>query len=246
MQTRIIKGKIQHYDVNDKYDDNGNRYKRYFMVVNGEKLTAHVPTDVYFDEKADIVLEVTESNEAIAGLIPYSGVKWGKTTNLKKQVNPDDKYQLVEGVVLEKRKETFTHARGTGSDSINRNRTTTTYTISLDNQNLRVEEHIGTKIKAGDPIAAAVVDGWIVALKNKASNKVYGSAQPVYIVCLILLIAFNIAMQYLKFTGQESILTNFTMVLIVINICLVLFTIATFTSYKSRNAAKKFLMEKLK
>lgn len=247
--STIIKGKIQDYERSEKYDEEGYKYIRYWIRVNGEKYTLSFPdkSGIYLGNQMEVVLLCDENNVAVAGLCPKEGYRWGNTRALKKEVNETDRFELVEGQVQEKRKETFTLSRGTASNPpyYSNFRYVTTYTIVLPEKNFRVRDILGKRIKPGTEIAALLQENVGFMVKDLASGKIYGKPRLDYLIALFLLIAFNTAMFIVSRNGQQGIFTSYKMVLIIGNLFFGIAFLISFSGFISSSKTLKIFKQML-
>ena len=195
MSNKIIKGKIEDLERFEKYDEDGIKFIQYWIKVNNEKYTVTLArgSNVYFENNYEVILYVNEKNIAIAGLCPKKDFKWGKTKVLESEVHETDRFEIAEGLVVEKRKETF-NVSGAYTDYNNANlKTVVTYTIVLPEKSFRVHEAIGKRIKPNTEIVALTENNVAYIIKDNTNNKIYGKPRKDYIIALLLWISFNVA-----------------------------------------------------
>lgn len=250
MSNTVIKGRIQDYERSEKYDDDGFKYIGYWIKVNGEKYTLSLPgkTDIYFGSGLEVVLLVNENNVGIAGLCPKKGYRWGNTSPLKNEVNETDRFELAEGMVQEKRRESFNINKGTTSNSVyNYNlRTVITYTIVLPGKNFRVVEELGKKIKPNTDIVALLENDVAYIIKDKTNNKIYGKPRKDFIIALVLWIAFNIAMMVVAANGQKSVFTSYNQVMVIGNLVFGIAFLFSFSAFLSASKTMKIFQQMIK
>lgn len=230
MPTQTIKGKIVDYERIENYDDEGIKFISYWIKVNNEKytLTLAKGSAVYFENNDEVILYVDDNNIAIAGLCPKKGFKWGKTKAIDGLVQPTDRFEIAEGVVLEKRKEYF-NVSGAYTDYNNSNlKSVVTYTIILPEKRFRVHETLGKHIKPNTEIVALTENKVAYIIKDKTNNKIYGKPRKDFIIALILLIAFNLVMII-----KKDIFVSFTTLLVIGNLFFGIAFLLSFTGYLS-------------
>jgi hypothetical protein len=194
MSNKIIKGKIEDLERFEKYDEDGIKFIQYWIKVNNEKYTVTLAkgSNVYFENNYEVILYVNEKNIAIAGLCPKKDFKWGKTKVLESEVHETDRFEIAEGLVVEKRKENF-NVSGANTDYNNSNlKSVVTYTIVLPEKSFRVHETIGKRIKPNTEIVALTENNVAYIIKDKTNNKIYGKPRKDYIIGLLLWISFNV------------------------------------------------------
>ena len=186
-------------------------------------------------------IKPNSSNEVIAGYCLKEGYTWGENPGkLKKEVEPFEKYNFLEGTILEKQKST------TGSIYMNRSAISNrgsriSYTIVLENSRFHVSGDEGEYLQVSMHIATVLNNNSFVIVLDKAANKYLGLSQPYYIIFLFAIILFN---GYIYFSKQTPFV-NFNVVLFVVNIFLVLALIISFATYRITSSAKKFLLSKM-
>lgn len=242
MTDKIIKGNIDACERVEKYDDEGDKIIHYRLTVNKGNYTFTLPekSAVYFLDNVDVVLQVNENNVAVAGICPRMGFNWGDTSAIKGEIKETDRFELVRGKVLEKRKEKFNVSRGTFSSPsyYSQFRNVTTYTIVLPGKTFRVHETIGKHVKPDTEIAALLENDVAYIIKDKTNDKIYGKPRTDYLIAVFLLFAFNGYMAYMAYSGQKAVFTSFNMVLTIGNIT---FGIAFLISFSGFLSASKTL-----
>ncbi len=236
MPTKTIKGKIVDYEKIETYDEDGIKLINYWIKVNNEKYTLTLPrgSNVYFENNDEVILDVNENNIAIAGLCPKKGFKWGKTKAIDGLVLPTDRYEIAEGVVLEKRKEYF-NVSGAYTDYNNSNlKSVITYTIILPENRFRVHETIGKQIKPNTDIVALTENKVAYIIKDKTNNKIYGKPRKDFIIALILWIAFNLVMII-----KKDIFVSYTTLLVIGNLFFGIAFLLSFSGYLSVSKTMK-------
>ncbi|MBL0269400.1 MAG: hypothetical protein IPP99_12220 [Chitinophagaceae bacterium] len=182
----------------------------------------------------EVILYVNEKNIAIAGLCPKRGFKWGKTKAIDGLVQPTDKYEIAEGVVLEKRKEHF-NVSGAYTDYYNSNlKSVVTYTIILPEKRFRVHETIGKHIKPNTDIVALTENKVAYIIKDKTNNKIYGKPRKDFIIALILWIALNLVMII-----KKDIFVSYTTLLVIGNLFFGIAFLLSFSGYLSVSKTMK-------
>jgi hypothetical protein len=240
MASTILKGKISAADHAVKYDDEGIEYFLYTITIDKKKYTSKTPRGLYLSSDAPIVCEV-ENDVILAGYCPKENCSWGKNVRrLKKQITASDKYEFIEGVVIEKRKQVSSDNDFT-KDAMYRNQGVG-YTVVLKDRNFHASYLFGKPIKPDMHIAVVLEQNDAVLLQIKSTGKIIGLQRPYYILLTLMLIAFNATMFYLFKTNQTHLI-NFKMTLIVINVFLVLFTLLSIATYVQGNKVKKFFKE---
>lgn len=195
MPNKIIKGIIEDLERYESYDDDGNKIINFWIKVNNVKYTIHLVKglEFYMDHNLDVVLYVDDNNVAIAGLCPKKNLKWGNTRVIKGEVKETDRFELVEGTVVEKRKESQDVYVGSSATVSNWERVVT-YTIVLPEKSFRVHQSIGKYVKPNTEIIALTENGVGYMIKDISNDKIYGKPKKHYLIALVLLIGFNIAM----------------------------------------------------
>ncbi len=236
MSNKTIKGKIEDCERFETYDEDGIKLINYWLKVNNERytLTLTKGSDVYFENNYEVILYVNEKNIAIAGLCPKKGFKWGKTKAIEGVVQPTDKFEIAEGVVLEKRKEHF-NVNGAYTEYNNANlRSVVNYTIILTEKRFRVHETIGKHIKPNTDIFALTENDVAYIIIDKTNNKVYGKPRKDYIIGLILWIAFNIVMII-----KKDIFVSYTTLLVIGNLFFGIAFLISFSGFLSASKTMK-------
>ncbi len=240
MATTILKGKISESDYVVKYDDEGIEYRLYTITIDKKRYTSKTPKSLYLVNESPILCEV-ENDVILAGYCPKENCSWGKNVRrLKKQITASDKYEFIEGVVIEKRKQVSSDNDFT-KDAMYRN-PGVGYTVVLKDRNFHASYLFGKPIKPDMPIAVVLEQNDAVLLQIKSTGKIIGQQRPYYILLTLMLIAFNATMFYLFKTNQTHLI-NFKMTLIVINVFLVLFTLLSIATYVQGNKVKKFFKQ---
>ncbi len=243
MQHTVIKGNIQHYDRTEKYDDNGLKIIIYLLKTNNKTytITIHKKADFYFESGLEVVMHVNEQNSITGILCPKKGYKWGEIQGLKNELVDADYFELVKGVVVEKRKESFLVNKGTSSSItyLNNTRTVTNYTIVLSDKSFRVEEAIGKKIKPSTTISALLKEDIGFVVKDETNNKIYGKPRQDYLIAILLWVAFNVYMIYMFSTNRQNVFVSFSSVMWVGNIFFGIAFLFSFTGYLSKRKSLK-------
>jgi len=243
MSNTVIKGKIEHHERTEKYDDDGIKFIQHELTINRIKYKFNLPAkyNFYFENQIEVVLEVDGNNNVIAGLCPKQNYSWGKTKALKREVKESDRFELVKGLVIEKRKEVFNQSRGTtGVDSYtSSNKNSVTYTIVLPEKTFRVNENVGKRVKPNTEIVALLEENVAYIIKDKTNQKIYGKPRKDYLIGLLLLIGFNVAMQYFVFAGKKEIFTSFNTVVIIGNVFFGIAFLISFLSFLSSSKTLK-------
>ena len=238
-----IKGIITTCKFEKKYDRDGISYKDYVINVNNQQYTTQIKEQIYLQAGMTVLLAIKpdSANEVMAGYCLKEGYTWGENAGkLKKEVAPTEKYNFLEGTILEKQKST------TGSIYMDRTqlaswRSRIGYTIVLENSSFHVSNDEGEYLQVGMDIAAVLDKNTSVIILDKAADKYLGVSQPYYIIFLLAIILFN---GYMYFSKQTPFV-NINVVLIVVNIFLVLAGIISFATFRITNSAKKFLLSKM-
>ena len=238
-----IKGIITTCKFEKKYDRDGISYKDYVINVNNQQYTTQIKEQIYLQAGMTVLLAIKpdSANEVMAGYCLKEGYTWGENAGkLKKEVAPTEKYNFLEGTILEKQKST------TGSIYMDRTqlaswRSRIGYTIVLENSSFHVSNDEGEYLQVGMDIAAVLDKNTSVIILDKAADKYLGVSQPYYIIFLLAIILFN---GYMYFSKQTPFV-NINVVLIVVNIFLVLAGIISFATFRITNSAKKFLLSKI-
>lgn len=241
MATTILKGKITAAEHLVKYDDEGIEYWLYTITIDKKRYTSKTPKSLYLVNESPILCEV-ENDVILAGYCPKENYSWGKNVRrLKKQITASDKYEFIEGVVIEKRKQVSSD-NDLSKDALYSHRGVG-YTIVLKDRNFHASYIFGKPIKPDMPIAVVLEQNDAVLLQIKSTGKIIGMQKPYYILLTLMLMAFNATMYYL-YKANQTHLINFNMTLIVINIFLVLFTLLSIYTYVAGNEYKRFFKEK--
>lgn len=242
MATTILKGKISAADYVVKYDDEGIEYRLYTITIDKKRYTSKTPKSLYLVNESPILCEI-ENDVILTGYCPKENCSWGKNVGrLKKQLDLSDKYEFIEGVVIEKRKQVTSNNDFT-KDAMYSHQGVG-YTVVLKDRNFHASYLFGKPIKPDMPIAVVLEQNDAVLLQIKSSGKIIGMQRPYYILLTLMLIAFNATMFYLFKTNQTHLI-NFKMTLIVINVFLVLFTLLSIAIYVKGNEVKKFFKQQL-
>ncbi len=242
MATTILKGKISAADYVVKYDDEGIEYRLYTITIDKKRYTSKTPENLYLVNESPILCEV-ENDVILSGYCPKENCSWGKNVRrLKNQITSSDKYEFIEGVVIEKRKQVSSD-NDFSKDAMYRN-PGVGFTVVLKDRNFHASYLFGKPIKPDMAIAVVLEQNDAVLLQIKSTGKIIGLQRPYYILLTLMLIAFNATMFYLYKTNQTHLI-NFKMTLIVINIFLVLFTLLSIATYVQGNKVKKFFKQQL-
>ena len=154
-----IKGIITTCKFEKKYDRDGISYKDYVINVNNQQYTTQIKEQIYLQVGMTVLLAIKpdSANEVMAGYCLKEGYTWGENAGkLKKEVAPTEKYNFLEGTILEKQKST------TGSIYMDRTqlaswRSRIGYTIVLENSSFHVSNDEGEYLQVGMNIAAVLV-----------------------------------------------------------------------------------------
>ncbi len=191
--NKTIRGEISDYERIEKYDDDGIKFYFYWIIINNIKYFITLPynKNIYLTNKTFVVIEVDKNNNAVAGIVPLQDLHWGNTKNLKNEILDSDKFSLVSGNVIEKRKENFSISKGTtgNSSAISTNKNVTTYTIVLKDKTFRVHEDYGKHIKPNTEIVALLSNDTAFVIEDKTNNKLYGKPRKDYLIAIFLLLA---------------------------------------------------------
>jgi len=238
------KGIITKYDYTSKYDDDGIEYRDYTIYVDGKKYTSQTPKDLYLTEGAALIFDVS-GTEILAGFCPVQGIKWGKNAGkLSRQSSAEDRYVFVQGIVLEKRKETSS-STDFSKETLQRHQGVGYTVILEDETRFNASSQFGEPVKSGMQIAVVLEKNSAVLLLDKTRGKLYGRQRPYFILFAILLIAFTTGMYYLQKT-KPDLLVNFDTTLIVINIFLSLALLMSIYTFIKGRSSLKFLRSNLK
>lgn len=244
MNQNIVKGIITSCKFETKYDINGIACKDYVLTIGGQKYTTRIKEDIYLQEDMTVVLQINPGSpaEAVAGFCIKEGYLWGqKPKSLKKEAARFEKYDFLEGTILEKRKST------TGSIYMNRSALSNrgskiAYTIVLESGNdFHVSRDEGEYLQAGMNIAVVLNQKDSVIILDKGADKVLGLSKPYFIFFLLAIIVFNGYMYY----SNQTHFANFKMVFLVANIFLGLGFLLSFATFRITGSAKKFLLSKV-
>lgn len=243
MQNTVIKGYIQHYERTEKYDDNGLKIIVYLLKINNGAYTLTIPkkADIYFERGLEVILNVNEQNGITGILCPKKGYQWGEIQGLNNELAETDYFELVKGVVIEKRKESFLVNKGTSSSStyLNNTRTVTNYTIVLSDKSFRVEEAIGEKIKPATTISALLKEDIGFVVKDETNNKIYGKPRQDYLIAILLWVAFNVYMLYMFNTNRQNVFVSFSSVMWIGNLFFGIAFLFSFTGFLSKRKSLK-------
>ncbi len=238
-----VKGIITKCKYEKKYDADGIPYKDYFIIVDNQKYTTQIKEQIYLEEGMTVVLDIkpNSANEVIAGYCLKEGYTWGKNPGkLKTEISRFEKYNFLEGTILEKQKST------TGSIYMNRSAMSNrgsriSYTIVLKNSDFHVSRDEGEYLQVGMNIAVVLDQKTSVIILNKDANKFLGLSKPYFIIFLLAIILFNGYMYYSK----QTPFPNPKMVLIVVNVFLGLAVLLSLATFRATRSAKKFLLSKI-
>jgi hypothetical protein len=241
MSQNIVKGVLQNCTYEKKYDLNGIEFRDYVLTIDGMKYRTQIKEPIYLQNGMKIILQVKSDsvNEAIAGYCVKEGYSWGRDGgNLKNMAAHSEKYDFLEGIILEKRKST------TGSIYMNRSALSNrgskiSYTIVLGDNDFHVSGDEGEYLQVGMNIAVVLNQNDSVIIWDKDAGKYLGLSKPYFIVFLMAMILFN---GYIYFSKQTPF-ENVKLVLIVVNVFLVLGCLLSFATFRTTNAAKKFLLK---
>lgn len=239
-----IKGVITKCEFEKKYDGDGVAYKDYVIVIDGQKYTAQIKEQIYLDQGMNVLMDIkpNSANEVVSGYCLKEGYTWGKNGgNLKNEVSSFEKFDFLEGRILEKHKLT------TGSIYMNRSALSNrgsriSYTIVLENSDFHASRDEGEYLQVGMNIAVALKEKMPVVILDKDSNKYLGLSKPYFIIFLLAMIVFNGYVYYSK----EVPFPNTKMVVIVVNIFLGLAFMLSLATFRVTSRAKKILLSKIK
>ena len=238
-----IKGVITKCKFEKKYDGDGIPYKDYVITIDNQEYTAQIKEQIYLEEGMKVLLDIKPgaANEVIAGYCLKEGYKWGKNTgDLKNEISRSEKYDFLEGRIVEKRKST------TGSVYMNRSAISNrgsriSYTIVMENSDFHASRDEGEYLQAGMDIAVVLDQKMPVVILDKGSNKFLGLSKPYFIIFFLAMILFNGYMFYSK----QTPFPNPKMVLIVVNVFLGFAFILSLVTFRTTSSAKKFLLSKI-
>ena len=238
-----IKGVITKCNFEKKYDGDGIPYKDYVIIINNQQYTAQIKEQIYLDKGMTVLMGMkpNSANEIISGYCLKEGYTWGSNTgNLKKQISRFEKYDFLEGSILEKRKST------TGSIYMNRSAMSNrgsrvAYTIVLENSDFVASRDEGEYLQVGMEIAVVLDKKMPVVILDKGSNKFLGLSKPYFIIFLLAMILINGYFYYSK----QTVFPNLKVTLIVVNVFLVLAFILSLLTFRATSSAKNFLLSKI-
>lgn len=238
-----VKGEIKNSRFENKYDLDGIPYKDYIFYINSQQFIARIKENIYLSDGMSVVLDIKPGslNEVIAGYCIKEGYTWGEHANtLKSEVSQFEKYNFLEGIIIEKRRST------TGSIYMNRsalsNRgTKISYTIILDTGEMHVSADEGEYLQVGMDIAAVLDKTTSIIILDKGADKYLGLSKPWFIVFFFAIVLFNGYMFY----AENNPVVNFKVTLIVINIFLALSLLLSIATFRVTNSAKKFLLPRI-
>lgn len=239
----IRKGIIQAYTYKNQFDDNGIEYRIFTLTIDEKKYTSRAPKNLYLTEGATIIFECS-GTEITAAFCPIQGTSWGKNSGkLKRQTAATDRYAFVQGIVLEKRKETVSSADF--SKDLQQQHRGVGFTVVLkDETRFNAAWQFGHPLKPDMEIAVVLEQNSAVLLLDKKRNKLYGRQKPYFILFALLLIAFTPGLYYLQ-KIKPDMLVNFNVTLVVINIFLGLALLLSIVTFIKGQSAKKFLYAEL-
>ncbi len=238
-----IRGIITTCEFEKKFDRDGISYKDYVITVNNQQYTTQIKEQIYLQNGMTVILGIKpgSSNEVIAGYCLKEGYTWGENPGkLKKGVGPTEKYNFLEGTILEKQKST------TGSIYMDRTqlaswRSRVGYTVVLENNSFHVSNDEGEYLQVGMDIAAVLEKNTSLIILDKAADKYLGVSHPYYIIFLLAIILFN---GYFYFSKQTPFV-NINLLVLIVNIFLVLAALLSFATFRITRTAKKFLLSKI-
>ena len=238
-----IKGAITKCEFETEYDTDGISYKDYVIIVDNKKYKAQIKGEIYLNEGMTVIMDIKPgtANEIIAGYCLKEGYSWGKTAGqLKKESSSTEKYEFIEGKVVEKKKST------SGSIYMNRSALSNrgsrvSYTILLENSDFHATRDEGEYLQVGMNIAAVLDKNSPVIIFDKDANRYLGLSKPYFIIFLLAIVAFNAYMYFSPSTPFK----NGKMVLIVTTVFLALACLLSFATYRVTSSAKRFLISKL-
>jgi hypothetical protein len=247
MDQDIVKGVITGSKYVKKYDGNGNPYKDYTIIVGNQEYTTQTKEDIYLQDGMNVIMEIKpgSTHEVITGYCIKEGYGWGQhLDHLKNKIPQSEKYEFLEGIILEKRKSK------TGSIYMNRSALSNrgsriSYTIVLENNEFQASRDEGEYLQVGMNIAVVLEQKKSVIILDKGTNRFLGMGRPYFIVFLIALICFNTWM-YFSYRANQTHFANFKVTLIVINIFLILAFVLSIATFKITGVAKKFLLSEMK
>jgi len=239
MANKIVKGPVSNVSNEEFYDDNGIKHKKYKFKVEGKHVTLTAHRSEYISDGDIIIVELNNNYDVVAGLLPLRNYKWGKTSKLKAHKNENDNFKFAEGKIIEKRKLDMI------STPVGKDRQPANFTIVFEDLSFTVPNHIGTKLKAGDVINVALVDGFASVIYDKNKNKWYGVQYPYYIIFILAAIALPLTIFYLQSIGNNMFVRP-KATIIVLDSFFIFFGLINFFSCRHSNIAKRFLQEKMK
>lgn len=243
MPHTVIKGFIQGYDRTEKYDDNGFKIIVYLLKINNETYTLTMPhkAAIYFDKGLELIIRVNENNVVIGILCPKKSFKWGETSGLKNEVDEQDYFELVEGEIIEKRRESFIVNRNTtgATTYLDNSRTVINYTIVLKDKTFRVVDSIGEKIKPATFVVALLKEDVGFVVKDVTNNKIYGKPRQDYLIAILLWVAFNVYMLYMFNTNRQDVFVSFSSVMWIGNMFFGIAFLFSFSGFLSKRKSLK-------
>jgi hypothetical protein len=239
MNSTSIKGVITDCRHEIKYDPDGNAFKDYVFKIGKQQYTAQVKADFYLQEEMTVSLELKpgSASEVVSGYCIKEGYAWGEdASRLKKTISRDEKYDFLEGRIIEKRKSTK------GSIYMNRDNdgSRVSYTIVMENGEFGASRDEGDYLQVGMEIAVVIEKKESIVILDKAANKYLGLSTPYFILFLLALVGYNGYVLYLAQHNSSSPVAS-TASLVVINVFLLLAFVLSFLSYRVTSAAKRFL-----
>lgn len=237
-----IKGTLTKCKYDEKYDNEGDAYKDYVLIVDNQKYTAQIKERIYLQEGMKLILSTDADNKVISGYCINEDYGWGANAkNLKSKIDSTEKYTFLEGTVTEKRKSN-TGSINMAKDGMENAGTKISYTIFLGNIDFHASADEGKYLKIGMNIATVLEKNTPVIILDKEANKYLGLTKPYFIVFLGLIIAFNVFMHYTTLIPEK----NIKVTQITLNIFLALATLLNIITYMKTSKAKEFLVSNMK
>jgi hypothetical protein len=233
----IERGTISSADHVVKYDDEGIEYWVYTITVGGRRYTSRTQDGLYLVSGSPIVFE-TENDTIAAGYCPREDVGWGRNVGrLRKRADLSDKFEFVEGVVVEKRKR-VSQTVNWSRDYLERE-PGVGYTVVLEDRDFHATSPFGEPLKAGMRIEAVLQQNDAVLLRIDSTGRMIGNPRKTWVVWTLVIAAFNAGMFYLDRTGRSHVI-NYDSVLVVINVFLVLALLMSIAIHVKENEVMRF------
>jgi len=240
----IQKGIITDYRYIRKIDNENSRNNQLIVRINGKAYTSQTQSGLNLRVGTRIIFEASGS-EITSAFCPSENISWGiNSGKLKRTSTIIDRYEFIEGTILEKRNfvEDFIHVNESVSYY---SEPPEGFTIILHDRSFTVSPAIAKSLKPGMQIAAVLEGNNSILIADKSNNRLYGKRRPYFVLFLFMLVAFNFWMYHSQKAGKELPVSPLAMS-VAVNGLLGLFTVLSICACGKCRNVKKFMQSRLK